>query len=265
MKKIYLIAFIILLCQSVFASISLEGIYFGKNLIIQNQESPDGFGFCVQRVTINGDLYPGVITKSVFEIDFSMFQLSIGEPIFIVIEHIKNCIPKIINPEVLLPISKFEIVKISASNDGKLNWTTKNEDGKLPFLIQQYRWNKWVTIGEVNGKGGMNENSYEFEVIPHQGINKVRVIQIDQTSKERISNEVKFHSKTPEVFLISKTVKTEIKFISNEKIVKTKYEILDAYGNILKKGFAESVNCKNLLKGAYFINYDNKTETFLKL
>ena len=36
------------------------------------------------------------------------------------------------------------------------------------------------------------------------------------------------------------------------------------HGNIVKKGFGSTVNCSNLVKGAYYINFDNKTEKFFK-
>lgn len=42
---------------------------------------------------------------------------------------------------------------ISCTPDGTLTWTTTGESGKLTFTIEQYRWNKWVAIGEVDGLG----------------------------------------------------------------------------------------------------------------
>ena len=46
---------------------------------------------------------------------------------------------------------------------------------------------------------------------------------------------------------------------------KTRFEVLDAYGNLLKAGFANNVDCKNIVNGIYYINYDNKTEKFIKV
>ena len=59
-------------------------------------------------------------------------------------------------------------------------------------------------------------------------------------------------------------VKDEIKFLANGKEVETRYEIYDAYGNIVKKGVGSKVNCTNLLKGVYYINFDNVNEKFIK-
>ncbi len=127
-------------------SLSIEGTYQGKNLYVQNPMDDDGFGYCATKVTVNGDIMPGGTNMGAFEIDFANFNIAIGEPVFIVIEHNDGCKPKILNPEVLLPRSTFVTTGINITNVGKLTWTTTGESGKLPFIIEQYRWNKWVTV-----------------------------------------------------------------------------------------------------------------------
>jgi hypothetical protein len=246
------------------ANLSIEGSYQGKNLYVQNPEDEDGFGFCATKVTVNGDVMPGGVSRSAFEIDFSLFNIQIGDPVFIVIEHNSGCTPKILNPEVLLPRSTFKVTEMSVSNDGLLKWTTTSEQGKLPYIIEQYRWNKWVSAGEVDGTGVNGPNNYQFQIIPHSGENKIRVVQIDHSGTKKKSDERSFTSNVKEVEMNPKKVKTDIKFTAGGAPVETKYEIYDAYGNIVKKGFASSVNCENLRKGAYYINFDNKNEKFIK-
>jgi hypothetical protein len=263
--KIYLLcSFALLLSFSSSAVLSIEGSYQGKNLYVQNPDVGDGFGFCATKVTVNGDILPGGTAISAFEIDFSLFNIEIGEPVFIVIEHNDGCKPKILNPEVLLPRSTFNTLEINIQNNGNLSWKTTNEQGKLPFIIEQYRWNKWVKVGEVQGKGTPGTNSYEFLVTPHSGENTIRVVQIDHSGEKRNSKEVKFMSSIPIVAKNPVKVKDEINFTASGKPIETKYEIYDAYGNIVKKGIGSSVPCSNLLKGAYYINFDNKTEKFFK-
>jgi len=247
-----------------FGALSVEGTYQGKNLYIQNPMDDEGFGYCATKVTVNGDIMPGGTSMGAFEIDFSLFNIAIGEPVFIVIEHHDGCKPKVLNPEVLLPRSTYNVSEMNISNDGKLTWTTTDEQGKLPFVIEQYRWNKWVTIGEVEGKGSGSKNSYEFTVTPHSGENTVRVAQVDHSGTKRPSKEVKFISTTPVVTKTPTKVKKEIKFIANGQPAETRYEIYDAYGNIVKKGVGSSVNCSNLLRGVYYINFDNVNEKFIK-
>ncbi len=247
-----------------FGALSVEGTYQGKNLYIQNPMDDEGFGYCATKVTVNGDIMPGGTSMGAFEIDFSLFNIAIGEPVFIMIEHHDGCKPKVLNPEVLLPRSTYNVSEMNITTEGKLSWTTTDEQGKLPFIIEQYRWNKWVTIGEVEGKGSGSVNSYEFMVTPHSGENTVRVAQIDHSGTKRPSKEVKFISTAPVVTKTPVKVKKEIKFITNGQPTETRYEIYDAYGNIVKKGVGSSVNCSNLLRGVYYINFDNVNEKFIK-
>jgi hypothetical protein len=246
------------------AALSIEGTYQGKNLYIQNPMADDGFGYCVTKVTVNGDILPGAIGSSAFEINFSFFNLTIGDPLFIVIEHNDGCIPTILNPEVLLCKSTFEIESIVVDNNGNLNWKTTNEDGKLTFLIEQFKWNKWVVVGEVQGKGTSNLNTYVFTVSPHFGLNTLRVSQTDHSGSKRASSEVTFLSNTKKITKSPIKVKDYIFFYADGKAVVTQYEIFDAYGNIVKQGLGDKIDCSNLLSGAYYINFDNVSEKFIK-
>jgi hypothetical protein len=262
----FILTFLILSFLSTFSygALSIEGSYQGKNLYVQNPMDDDGFGYCATKVTVNGDIMPGGTSMGAFEIDFSIFNIAIGEPVFIVIEHNDGCKPKILNPEVLLPRSTFKVTSIEVSSNGLLTWKTTDEHGKLPYIIEQYRWNKWVSIGEVQGKGNVGVNSYEFQASPHSGENKIRVIQVDHSGAKRTSSEVKFVSSLAVVTKSPTKVKNIINFSSNGVPVETRYEIFDAYGSIVKKGVGNSVNCENLIKGIYYINYDNVNEKFIK-
>lgn len=264
MKEFFIVLISSLITFLSFGSLSIEGTYQGKNLYVQNPMDDEGFGYCATKVTVNGDIMPGGTNTGAFEIDFSIFNIAIGEPVFIVIEHNDGCKPKILNPEVLLPRSTFNVVNIDVTPAGKLTWSTTDEQGKLPYVIEQYRWNKWVTVGEVQGKGTPGKNSYEFQITPHSGENTVRVVQVDHSGTKRTSKEVKFTSTLPAVVKSPAKVKDIINFTADGKAVETRYEIYDAYGNIVKKGVGSSVNCENLLRGVYYINFDNVNEKFIK-
>jgi len=264
MKNLILSGLFFFLAASAFGALSVEGTYQGKNLYVQNPMDDEGFGYCATKVTVNGDILPGGTNMGAFEIDFSLFNIAIGEPVFIVVEHNDGCKPKILNPEVLLPRSAYNIESMNIGNDGKFIWSTSGEQGKLPFIIEQYRWNKWVTIGEVQGKGSGSKNNYEFVVTPHSGENTIRIAQVDHSGTKRPSKEVKFTSAVSVVTKTPTKVKNEIKFISSGKPAETRYGIYDAYGNIVKKGVGSSVNCSNLLRGVYYINFDNVNEKFIK-
>ena len=265
MKRVLILLTFIFLSVSVEASLSLEGTYQGKNLYVQNPIDDEGFGYCATKVTVNGDIMPGGTSVGAFEIDFLFFNIEIGEPVFIVIEHNDGCQPKILNPEVLLPRSTYEVVDISVSDAGVLSWTTSGERGKLPFVIEQYRWNRWVQVGEVMGAGSNGKNTYEFSVAPHHGENRVRISQTDHSGTKNPSRAVTFNSGAPKITKTPAKVRDEIRFLANGLTsVETRYEVYDAYGNIVKKGVGSSVDCSNLLRGVYYINFDNVNEKFIK-
>lgn len=260
-KPIFSALFLILISVSTYAGvIVLEGNYQGKNLYIQNPFAGSGVGFCVTEVMVNDRVTTDEFNSSAFEVDFSSLQLTHGERVTVKIKHKDDCKPKVLNPEVLKPKSTFEVVSMKVEKDGTFEWTTKNENGKLPYVVEQFRWNKWVKVGEVEGKGKADVTNYSIKVAPHSGENKFRVKQVDYTGRPKYSEEVKLRSMSPEVSFAPTKVDKEILFTGE-----TMYEIFDMYGNIVKKGFGTKVDVSNLPKGAYYINYDNKTgDKFIK-
>jgi len=261
MKRFLFCMLIITLLQSnLFASeIIIDGIFQGKNIYVMNPFASSGVGFCVYEVTVNGKVSTDEINSSAFEIDLSVYQFNIGDKVTIVIKHKDNCVPKVLNPEVLKPKSTFNTTSIEVTRDGTLKWTTTGESGKLPFIVEQYRWNKWIKVDEVEGKGTSGTNTYSVKVSPHSGNNKFRVKQIDYTKKPRYSQDVLFKSLQPPITITSKKFDTEITFSGQ-----TMYEIYDYYGNRILKGIGSKIDISGLKKGEYFINYDNTMDQFKK-
>ncbi len=266
MKKILFVIFgmTISTLASAVGVIVLEGNYQGKNLYIQNPFAGSGVGFCVQDVRVNGNVTTDEVASSAFEIDFRNLQLKIGDKVEVKITHKDDCKPKVLNPEVLKPKSTYEIVTMSVEKDLTFKWTTKGETGKLTYVIEQYRWNKWVKVGEVEGNGTPTENTYSFKVVPHSGKNQYRVKQVDYTGQPKVSKTADYVSTVGEVTFSPAKVSKEIGFFVGSTPIETMFEIYDQYGNIVKKGFASSVDASNLPKGAYYLNYDNKMGEFIK-
>lgn len=247
--------------------IILEGNYQGKNLYVQNPFKSGGVGFCVNEVFVNGNITTDEVNSSAFEIDFKPWKLNIGDKVEIKLVHGEECKPKILNPEVLKPKSTFEVVSMTADKEGTVKWTTKSETGKLTYAVEQFRWNKWVKVGEVDGVGTPTSNEYSFKVAPHSGKNQVRVRQTDYTGQPRLSKPADFVSEIPEVDFAPLKASKDLNFFekgNNNKAIETMYEIYDQYGNIVKKGFGNKVDVSNLPKGGYFLNFDNKMGEFVK-
>ncbi len=266
MKKILIAVFILFVSSSVFALqvIVLEGNYQGKNLFIQNPYAGSGAGFCVSEVRVNGNVLTDEIAFSAFEIDFRNFNLKIGDKVVVKISHKDGCNPKVLNPEVLKPKSTFEIVSMSIQSDLIFKWSTKGETGKLTFTIEQFRWNKWVKVGEVEGKGTPEVNNYSFLVSPHSGKNQYRIKQVDYTGQPKLSKTVDYNCTSPEITFSPAKVSKEIEFFAGSTPKETMFEIYDQFGNILKRGYASTIDASNLAKGAYYFNYDNKMGEFIK-
>ncbi|MDP1802089.1 MAG: T9SS type A sorting domain-containing protein [Bacteroidota bacterium] len=247
--------------------IILEGNYQGKNLYVQNPFGSGGVGFCVTEVKVNGNITTDEIPSSAFEIDMKPHKLNIGDKVEVKIFHKEDCKPKVLNPEVLKPKSTYEVVSMTADKDGNIKWTTKSETGKLAFAVEQYRWNKWVKVGEVDGVGTPTSNEYSFKVVPHSGKNQVRVRQTDYSGQPRLSKPTEYMSEVPEIEYAPMKASKEITFFQkgkSDKQIETMYEIYDQYGNIVKKGFGSKLDVSNLPKGGYFLNFDNKMGEFVK-
>ncbi len=242
--------------------IVLEGIYRGENLFVENPYSSTGVGFCVSEVLVNGRTTTDEINSSFFEIDLSIYNFRFGALLKIIIRHKKGCKPRVLNPEVLTPESTFEITNINIDKDGFINWTTVKEHGSLPFIIEQYRWNKWIQVGSVKGKGTSKQNRYRYSVDFNSGLNKFRVKQIGYNKKTHYSKTVEFVNNVPEItFIPGNGGKTYSNIYFSDM---TRYEIFDYYGKLVKTGTANDIEIKDLKPGTYFLNYDNKTETFIK-
>lgn len=238
--------------------ILLEGRYQGKNVFIQNPEVEAGGGFCTEKVFVNGNEIR-IQNTNAYEIKLDSLGFKLDDTLKIEIIHKAGCKPKVITPN-YSPKGNFDIVTISVDSNFVLHWMSKNEIHPLPFIVEQYRWNKWVKIGEVDGKGGMQENDYSFQTKPHSGQNKFRVKQV-ASGKTRVSKSAEVEAPDLKVKIVNHS-------INNNQLEFTKatmFELYDVEGNLISKGTAKSVDMKGLKRGHYFVNYDNKTSEIDKI
>ncbi len=227
----------------------LSGIYQGKGLFMHNPTNMNSDSFCIYKILVNSAQITDNIKFSAFKLDLGTQNIKKGDTVKVEIFYKNDCYPLTIHIDSGI-ISTAKIVSMNIS-DRKLNWQTNNERNKLVFEIEQYRWNKWVKIGEVDGVGTPQNNQYSFYAIPYSGENKMRVKQI---SEVYLSSSIKWKSTQPEVkFTIQKHPK-EIQFTEQ-----TMYEIFDSSGGLVKKGWAQTISYDNLPKGIYTLNYDNFT------
>jgi hypothetical protein len=247
-----LIILLFLVTFSYSGTIVVEGKYQNKNIYVQNAYTEQGVGFCTYAVYVNGKLTSDEINSTAFEIDLEQFNFKYGDDVSIKIYHKDECIPpRILNPSALKPVPSFEIIQMKMTNDGLLTWTAKKEEGSIPYIIEQFRWNKWINVGEVQGIGTSGEHSYRFQVTAlHSGENRFRIKQTGYQTK--YSSEIKIVSSSPKcIFSLSKGSK-QIDFSCG-----TLYEVYDFYGSVVKKGYGSRVDIGNLQRGSYYVCFDN--------
>jgi hypothetical protein len=225
--------------------IILEGTYQGENLYVQNPIANEGVGFSVFQVSINGEVTIDEINSSSFEIMFENVPVNIGDEVEVKINYKDGNNPVILNPEVILPKSTFDIKPVSITKNGLYKWSSTNDKGKLTYIIEQLKWNNWVEVGEVKGKEGKNE--YQFKIKPHSGLNKVRV-----------KNSIEFTSNINPVSLTNVNEGENIVFSDN-----TFFEVYDYYGKVIKIGYNNHVNISDLPVGKYNFKYDNVIDKFI--
>ena len=241
--------------------IILEGNYQMQNIYVNNKILSSGVGYCITNVIVNGEVSTDEINSEAFEIDLSLFNFSVGDEVSVEIHYRDECEPNVINPLALKPQATFKTEEILLEDD-ILVWKVSNETGSLPFKVQQFKWNKWITVGEVNGKGTVGENEYKFRVNEVSGENRFRVMQKSGNGKTRVSGEAVSNSSDIQV-VFNYDKKQDMILFSRE----TNFEVYDAYGRIVKKGFSSSINTIDLEKGkgvVYYINYDNTYTEFRK-
>jgi hypothetical protein len=259
MKQTLIILFTMILALSANSAILVvEGKFQNKNIYVQNSYGGSGVGYCAVEVKVNGNITTDECNSSAFEIDLTSLKLKYGDKVTIEIIHKDFCKPFILNAEDLKSMPTFDMLNMNLDADGVLNWTTKSESGPLPYIIEQYKWNKWVPIGEVSGLGTPDIHDYNFKVAMHSGENKFRVKQIGLGSMPKYSSPI-----------VVTSMKEKPNYALNKEgdalqfSCETAYELYDDYG-IIKKGFGKEINIKNLKKGTYYLCYDNQITEFIK-
>lgn len=230
----------------------MNSVYQQKNVCVQNYYT-GRVGFCALEVKVNGTTTTDEINSSAFEIDLSALHFNDDDNILIEIYHKKDCTPKILNMEDVRPMPTFVILAAHGTSDGIITWITEDEDVPLLYIIEQFKWNKWIPVGEVIGKGTPERHTYTFKAFLTSGVNKFRIKQVGPHNMVRYSNEIIIKStKNKPSFVMSKD-KKEIQF-SDE----TMFELYDVYGNIIKRGFGININISNIPKGIYYLCYDRE-------
>ncbi len=256
-----LVVLVILLNFNAVAQLNFYGMNKNENLYLVNPRDTISQTFCIDSIILNSKKIDIQLKNSILEVDFVSKNLQDNEVLNLKIFHKRNCKPSMVNPEVFIPKTTFEIADFRYTND-TLRWQTRNEHGSLMFYVEQYRWQNWQTVGEIQGTGSADLQTYTLPVKIHSGVNRFRIKQTDYTNVSRFSDELSYTSTIPEVLFLPVDGAKVSRLL--EFSAPTEYEIYDYFGQFIISGFANIVDVSYLPEGTYFLKFDNSIASFTR-
>ena len=252
-KLLILLVMLFVALQAKAGEITLSGVYLGKNLYVQNPFMVDKMKYCTESVFLNGKQIITNPKNSSFEIDLS--KNAINSPITIKIVHSDGCKPKIINPSVIKGSATFQFTDFTVEST-LIRWASKGEAAASTFYIEKFENNNWRNLRTVSAQ---NAVGYAIEAKHTAGVNKYRIKYTESNGKSLYTQPIDFTATAESVRFFPKNVANKIYFTSE-----TTYEILDLKGTSVKKGKGKEIDATAMRRGVYYLNFDGKTEKFLK-
>ncbi len=257
MKTKFLLLSLILFVTGAKAGIlTVSGVYQGKNLYVQNPFTGNMKDFCTNDVFVNDVKVMSNIQSSAYEIDLS--NLKLNDPVTVKITHKDDCKPKVLNPQVIRASSSFQFSSFNIDPEN-IMWATKGEKPRGKFFVEHFINNSWVTVKEISGKESGMLNNYDIKSAHHSKLNKYRIKYLENDGQVFYSQVLEFNSDLAPITWYPKRVTDKI-YLSRE----SDFEVLDAYGNVVRKGVGKEINMADLSSGVYYLNVDNTTNKVLK-
>ena len=162
------------------------------------------------------------------------------------------------NAQTQVRFATFDIV-----GDSMVNWKCNESKNAINYIIQQYRWNRWVDWDTVKSTPGKDSASYSFNInkYVHAGLNKFRVRAVNElVTMLSYSKSISFTSSKLKARAIARQYSTKNHIIDFGR--KECYELYSKDGKLIKKGYTQMVGVAELVKGSYYLNYDNINTEF---
>lgn len=236
--------------------IVVMGTYQGKNIYVQNPFTSDQTRYCTESVYLNNALILSKPRSSSYEINLS--SLALNAAIEIKIVYTAGCKPKIINPYAIKSNTNFKFVNFTV-DDKSLYWNTENETANSVYYIESFVNNNWSTLKVLSTQQVKASNSYSLVVSHTTGQNRYRIKHQEKSGQISYSPTILFNSNQGLVKFYPRNASSKIYFTA---IVN--YEISDIYKKVLRKGKGKDVDISTLARGVYYLNFEGRTEQFLK-
>jgi hypothetical protein len=239
-------------------SLMLTGKYYESNVYIFNPSVSDT-SFSIFLVVVNGDSIYNELNSNGIEVDLEMWDLEPEADVSIII-YFDSLYPAFaVNPEVLFSPTRFKFSKPRVRKEN-LYWRVYGDVSEHPIIVEQFKWNRWQVIAEVDPLDTVENAMYSIIIDPHSGNNQYRLKTTNIQEEVVYSKVLNFKpSWIPEVFIKEYKIKNELEFTRE-----TDYELYDAQGLKIKEGKERYVDLSGLSSGEYWVNYDNKSEKIKK-
>jgi hypothetical protein len=261
MKNLLLLPLLLICCLPAAANkLELEGNYSGHNLYLQ-------IGNCSGqmhhlRILINDSILDSLQTQeSAVELYLDKYRFALQTHLKIRISVSGGCTVKLLNPDMdnWRHPAEFLMIRIDSVKK-ELCWKAKEDTSRFVYEIQQFRWNKWIRIAKVpsSGKADVITQTQDLKEWIHSGQNKFRIKACAPFCFYSENVTLQGPVVHPDIF--GERYRDKPIMFSSE----THFEIYDAYGNIVMKGYAKSAETKDLPRGGYYLCYDNFMTQFTK-
>ena len=261
MRLFLALLFTLVSLSTIAGEIVLQGVYRGKDIYIKNPFDPESGKFCTQKVFVNDQLIVSDPRASAFRVDLSYLRQ--GSIVVIRVEHMDNCEPQIINPQVLQQERGFRFISTQVTNNS-IDWTTDGESDVGKFIVEQEVFDLdssriWVVWKEIESKGGFDANSYAVAAnnFPGENIYRIKYEPIEAESTYSV-NIYYTSTKNPITF---SPISVTTRIVMSET---TYYEITDRNGKLLKSGTSKTIQLLDLKPGEYYLHIQNRVERFVK-
>ena len=152
------------------------------------------------------------------------------------------------------------ITNCEIQDNGKLQWSAKENAKQVVYLVQQFRWNKWVSWDTLTGDELVDSATYSVSIRKylHSGQNIFRVCAFAEGVEPKFSEKV-FYSEKDNGDILKRVFLQSASDSLIEFKQQTFYQLFDKNGDIVRSGYGNSFSRKGLDPGTYYLNYDNKT------
>jgi len=255
MRYFIILIFLFIQTFSYAQEIVLSGYYNGINLFVQNPKIGED-QYCITNIVVNGRRASPLKQNSSFDIEMSFVE--IGAPVEVRIQYHRECTPRVLNGDVIKKRNPFRFVFIKVT-DSDIKWSSKGERKYGKYFVRRFNKNHWNTMHAINCKNDNGTVEYDHPIRHFSGENKYQIKYLDSSGKSYYSDTVTYSISKPPVTFSPGKVKKELTFSR-----KIQYRIMDISGKVLKSGFSDVVDCKNLETGIYYVAFENQIRQFTK-